>query len=267
MKVNKLTIALLLFSSFHNSSCLMGTKKSNCTSNIMCNAVQIANLEGCLAQSTALDKLLSEGFLINNQVDEDGNTLLHKAVCREDIELIKILLDRGALIDKKNSLGLRPLDYAISKTNMLEMLMSKGSTQEIILDGVPVYIWETVLFDFKNDKPTLLYINGKRASQQLLEWLHVRGQLFIVSDYVGSGKIEFMSEGPPLREDVFYLYEILCKKESDSKIIVETLLSLSTDKKYINESMSKYVMVNHNKIEFERIHGYWFSKYVFSRGQ
>jgi ankyrin repeat protein len=48
-----------------------------------------------------------------NTPDNDLFTPLHIAVCVENIELVRLLLDRGARVSAKNALGRTPLFYAV----------------------------------------------------------------------------------------------------------------------------------------------------------
>lgn len=240
---------------------------NNCTSINKREALKIVRLTDSLAQTAAIDKLLKKGFSINYQFD-DGNTLMHEAVLAGDSELIKILLDRDSSIEVTDVYGLRPLDYVISNTNLFEMMTAKGTSTESTIDGLPVYILEKILRPSGiKGKCTYLYVNGNQPSSQLLKWLSENGVSFAVSDYIENGSPEFMTVGPPLRDEAFYLFQVLYTKENDSKIIVETMLSASFEKKYENELSYKYDIINHNKCEFERIRGYWFEKNIFSRIQ
>lgn len=52
-----------------------------------------------------------------NQTDKDGNTALHYAVMNGDINLVKLLIKKGASTLLKNSKGLLPLDYSFNLFN------------------------------------------------------------------------------------------------------------------------------------------------------
>ena len=46
----------------------------------------------------------------NNRKDEDGNTLLRKAILKEQTDMIRVLIDNGADVNKANKYGHTPLD-------------------------------------------------------------------------------------------------------------------------------------------------------------
>lgn len=61
--------------------------------------------------STAADSgSAGEGI---NAADNDLFTPLHIAVCVENLELVRLLLERGAKVNAKNALGRTPLFYAV----------------------------------------------------------------------------------------------------------------------------------------------------------
>uniref|UniRef100_A0A5K3FCC1 ANK_REP_REGION domain-containing protein n=1 Tax=Mesocestoides corti TaxID=53468 RepID=A0A5K3FCC1_MESCO len=59
-----------------------------------------------------LCSLVASGVVNVNEVDEDGNTLLHKAIEGNQSECIIWLLENGAGVNRRNCLNETPLDFA-----------------------------------------------------------------------------------------------------------------------------------------------------------
>ncbi len=75
-----------------------------------------------------LKELSLEG-IINEEVDNLGNTLLHKAVRSENMEMIKIVLKMNIDVNAKNNMGETPLHVAAKFNNVLaikELLQHKA---------------------------------------------------------------------------------------------------------------------------------------------
>ena len=80
-------------------------------------------------------KILDKGADVNAQ-DNEGNTVLHRAVRLKDRDLIELLLDRGAEINKRNNAGETPLMCATKiGPGMIIYLISRGATDLDIRDG------------------------------------------------------------------------------------------------------------------------------------
>ena len=69
-----------------------------------------------------LDELLSSGSFDVNQVDENGETLLHKAALEGDVDCIRILFKHGAEVDIKNKNGWPPVHFALINGNLSAMV-------------------------------------------------------------------------------------------------------------------------------------------------
>ncbi|XP_076655935.1 uncharacterized protein LOC143360718 isoform X2 [Halictus rubicundus] len=69
--------------------------------------------------------LLINGSKVNNKSKKHSDTPLHLAIVNGDIEIVKMLLDRGADIDAKNKCGCTPLYNAVrnKKMKVIELLL------------------------------------------------------------------------------------------------------------------------------------------------
>lgn len=64
-------------------------------------------------------KLLLESDVDINATTEDGSTALHLAAARSDgLDLVKLLVEKGANVNAKNIYGYRPMDYAAQQHNI-----------------------------------------------------------------------------------------------------------------------------------------------------
>jgi ankyrin repeat protein len=62
--------------------------------------------------------------------DDSGNTLLHHAIRRYDVKMVKLLIEHGADIDAKDGQGNTPLDVAINymhNKEIIDLLIAKGA--------------------------------------------------------------------------------------------------------------------------------------------
>lgn len=94
---------------------------------------------------TAVTKLLlTNGSKVNSKNKKPSNTPLHFAAINGDIEIVKMLLDRGANIDAKNQYGRTPLHNAIEnkKMEITELLLNRGANINVKSnDGItPLHI-------------------------------------------------------------------------------------------------------------------------------
>jgi len=73
-----------------------------------------------------LKNIKSYNFLI---YDEDGNTLIHKAIKWGDTKFIKMMLTKGAPINLTNKAGTTPLEFAVLNQNqtIIDFLLDNGA--------------------------------------------------------------------------------------------------------------------------------------------
>ena len=73
--------------------------------------------------------LLTNGSKVNSEVGLHVNTPLHFAVRNGDIEIVKMLLDRGADVDAINLYNVTPLHIAVEskKVEIVELLLNHGA--------------------------------------------------------------------------------------------------------------------------------------------
>ncbi len=76
-------------------------------------------------------KLLKEGFTLNT-CDKEGNTLLHKAIQSNSLQVVDLLLSLGAhkYIGEANKHGFTPLQLLISKGLLVRTLSPRGSNDQ-----------------------------------------------------------------------------------------------------------------------------------------
>ena len=67
---------------------------------------------------------------ILHRVGESGLTMLHLASYGGHVELVKVLIDLGANVNQVSNEGLGPLEFAVSKQRMdvIDLLLSRGAT-------------------------------------------------------------------------------------------------------------------------------------------
>ena len=74
------------------------------------------------SEASELDELLSSGSFDVNQVDEYGQTLLHKAAMEGDVDCIRVLFKHGAEVNIKNRDGWPPVHLALTHGNLSSMV-------------------------------------------------------------------------------------------------------------------------------------------------
>lgn len=79
--------------------------------------------EGNLEKFKSL--IQSDPTIINKIVNEEGDTPLHIACLEEKIDLVELLIKRGADINASNKSGLSPLHYASTNSSVLSLLLKK----------------------------------------------------------------------------------------------------------------------------------------------
>jgi len=74
------------------------------------------------SEASELDDLLSTGSFDVNQLDEYGETLLHKAAMEGDVDCIRVLFKHGADVNMKNRDGWPPVHLALKHGNLSSMV-------------------------------------------------------------------------------------------------------------------------------------------------
>lgn len=91
----------------------------------------VGSVEKLLVKHHGSKKIVGSTKRLNiNQQDADGMSVLHHAALLGSVEILKQLLDHGALVDVKDVKGLRPLHYAAwqGHTKPTEALLCQGSS-------------------------------------------------------------------------------------------------------------------------------------------
>jgi ankyrin repeat protein len=104
----------------------------NWTNECGCTALYYACFKGHVE---VVQLLLDRGAQMDIQDDSDGTTSLMMAIQFGHVEVVKLLLDRGALIDIQNNWGGTALMFAIcpfcGKTECVRLLLEKGADMSI----------------------------------------------------------------------------------------------------------------------------------------
>jgi len=105
-----------------------------------------------------------EAVKVSNGVDEEGKTLLHKAVEEGDKEKILQLLNQNINIDLKDKNGYTPLHWAvlIGKEEIASLLIARGANVNTTLPGGFTPLHDAVYVGGKN-MVQLLIANGARV--------------------------------------------------------------------------------------------------------
>ena len=79
------------------------------------------------------NKLIEAGANINSKDKNNGNTLLHIAVTKKDLKLVKFLIEKGANIDLQNKYGNTPLHLAVpyGYKDIVNFLIFQGANTNI----------------------------------------------------------------------------------------------------------------------------------------
>jgi hypothetical protein len=90
-----------------------------------------------------------------NTADQNGRTLLHEAAVLDDVNLARLLLDWGAVLDPQSSSGRTPLHDGANNGNdgqsaVLKLLLDKGA--------------KTTIIDAEGKTPLILAVEGPRTS-------------------------------------------------------------------------------------------------------
>lgn len=85
-----------------------------------------AALQGSLEN---IERALQDGASINTKNEKKGATPLHLTIISENIDAVKLLLQKGAFVESKSNEGITALMLAstLKKTEILELLISAGA--------------------------------------------------------------------------------------------------------------------------------------------
>eukprot|EP00026_Physarum_polycephalum_P008552 Phypoly_transcript_08640.p1 GENE.Phypoly_transcript_08640~~Phypoly_transcript_08640.p1 ORF type:complete len:470 (+),score=70.41 Phypoly_transcript_08640:86-1411(+) len=84
-----------------------------------------------------------------NTTDQRGNSLLHVAALRENVEIVELLLSKGATIDVRDSGDHTPLHFAANEgsIDIVKLLVEKGASLSAVnkdvrldLKGIPLFV-------------------------------------------------------------------------------------------------------------------------------
>lgn len=108
---------------------------------------------------------LSEGANPNISTLKGRNTLLHRAVERSYVNIVELLLQYGAEIDKKNLFGFTPLHEAVMNINSQNIVNRKSIISSLLKKGANILIKDK----FHRTPGILAADNGYL---KIAEWLH-----------------------------------------------------------------------------------------------
>lgn len=96
----------------------------------MASALAIA--AGC-GELERCQNILNSGIDVDEDVDEDGNSMLYEACSYGQITIINFLLDNNANINKQNHRGWTPLHRACDRgfPTVTELLLERGADCEL----------------------------------------------------------------------------------------------------------------------------------------
>ena len=203
-----------------------------------------------------MGKLFQDGFPIDSALNNDmQSTLLHLAVCFEDEEMIRYLLNKGASLFVHDKYGDRPIDHAYrqSLTNICELLAVKTQCPEVLIDGIPEPVLEAVFkFHPSLKRKTIFQFNRNTPSPILTSWLQKKGVRFLsAGDFVSArnehtGKDEWRDKNTG---EVVSLCEVRLQKQGESKYEWIVLIWLDPESVKFDTTAMCY--------EMKKEYGYW----------
>jgi ankyrin repeat protein len=87
-------------------------------------AVSYGNMD---TKKLKVEILLKSGANVNAKTSSDGETPLHKAISRGDIEIVKLLLNYGADVNAKSKYGVTALHFARNSNAIAQLLVEHGA--------------------------------------------------------------------------------------------------------------------------------------------
>ena len=91
----------------------------------------------------AIQKCLDAGAPIDGVLGKTSYRVLHKAVKEGSIEMVKFLIERGAMVNPRAEYGWTPLDMAIKKNRkkVIELLRANGGKTDVELTDKTSVTW------------------------------------------------------------------------------------------------------------------------------
>lgn len=122
--------------------------------------------------STAIRLLDADSTLVHirNEID---NQPLHEACCEDRIQMVALLIDRGADVNARGDFGQTPLHFAVrngdeESLELVTLLVNAGADVEAQDDRLKNNPLGFALREFNDDlQPTIDYLRGKGSSLQL----------------------------------------------------------------------------------------------------
>lgn len=110
--------------------------------------------EALLRDNEPIAKLLVEALDPDTR-DRSGQTLLHRAIRRRNVKMVKLLIEHGADVNAKDAQGDTPLDVAVNyirNKEIVDLLMSKGAqkTKDLKPPTEPIISEEQLLQEIRN---------------------------------------------------------------------------------------------------------------------
>ncbi|MGL5834721.1 MAG: ankyrin repeat domain-containing protein, partial [Waterburya sp.] len=128
--------------------------------------LQSLGFTGFLYDAVMEGKINAEDFLShggNPNIDDGGNNILHRAVSRENLALIKLLLSHGADVNKPDDRGDTPLLYSrANNKKIVKLLIDNGAN----VNTQNEYGTSILHFDTNKEIVELLITNGANVNAQ-----------------------------------------------------------------------------------------------------
>lgn len=151
--------------------------------------------------STDVISLLIDKGIEVNQKTKTGNTALHLAVRKSDVNVVSLLIDRGSLIDEYSPRGNTPLHLAVvrSDVHILSLLINKGAdVNKFSKNGCTAL--HLAIEQKSSDKIIyqLLFsgadIHVKNASQESCFYLLLRNGYWKVLDFLKEQRVDYNAQ-------------------------------------------------------------------------
>lgn len=139
MKIKKIIISILIV-----TQSIFSTKKSFRNLFKKANKNQVFSIikkyfndtnKKILNQALQSNNNFNINFIVNNDLDENRNTALHKAIKDNDYEAVKLLLSIGSKSNTRNRYGWAPLHNALHENNLkiAELLLKNGANPDLLV--------------------------------------------------------------------------------------------------------------------------------------